>query len=125
MQIDVSPGDVLDRLTILEIKLERISDPAKRAFAQREFDMLTAVLATRPDSGDWAALRQELKAVNLTLWQVEDDLREHERRGDFGPAFIALARSVYRHNDRRAALKAAINAQAGSPLNDVKSYAPY
>ena len=125
MQIEVSPGEVVDRMTILEIKLERITDPAKRECLERDYGMLQAALAATPVSPGLAALRNALKQVNLALWQVEDDLREHERRKDFGPSFVELARSVYRHNDRRAALKQDINALAGSALNDVKSYAAY
>jgi len=125
MQIEVSPGEVIDRITILEIKLERIADPARREFVVREYGMLSTVLAATPVSPGLEALRDALKQVNLALWNVEDDLREHERRKDFGPDFVELARSVYRHNDRRAALKQEINALVGSALSDVKSYAAY
>jgi len=125
MQIEVSPGDVIDRLTILEIKLERIADPAKQAFVTREYTMLTGALAAAPPLPGIEALRAALKAVNLALWEVEDALRAHEAQGDFGAGFVELARSVYRHNDRRAGLKQEINALAGSLLDDVKSYTGY
>lgn len=125
MQIEVSPGEVVDRMTILEIKLERITDPAKRECLERDYEMLSAAWAETPISSSLKALREALKDVNMMLWQVEDDLRQHERRKDFGPGFVELARSVYRYNDRRAALKQEINALAGSTLNDIKSYAAY
>lgn len=124
MVIEVSPGDAIDRLTILELKLERIVEPEKREFALREHQMIATALAGAglPAMGE---LQETLKAVNAALWDVEDRLRDHERRQDFGAAFVAAARSVYRHNDRRAALKQEINAKTGSQLNDVKSYAAY
>jgi hypothetical protein len=124
MVIEVSPGDAIDRLTILELKLERIVEPEKREFALREHKMISAALA---GAGLPAieGLQESLKLVNAALWDVEDCLRDHERRQDFGATFVAAARSVYRHNDRRAALKQEINAKTGSQLNDVKSYAAY
>lgn len=125
MLIDVSPGDVVDRLTILEIKLERINDPAKRRFVLAEYKQLAAAIAEAPPIPDIDSLRAELKAVNTALWEVEDSVRDHERRKEFGAAFVELARSVYRHNDRRSALKQKICELAGSALVDVKSYAEY
>lgn len=125
MRIDMAPGEVIDRLTILELKLERIADAAKLAPLRLERAGLESALAGAPAIPGLAELREQLKAVNAALWQVEDDIRACERAGDFGPRFVELARSVYRHNDRRAALKAQINAAAGSAITDVKSYAPY
>jgi hypothetical protein len=125
MLVDVAPGEVIDRLTILELKLERISDPEKHRHAQTEYESLSEVLAQSAPVPEIDALRTELKAVNSALWQVEDDLRDHERRKDFGASFVELARSVYRHNDRRSDLKRRISEAAGSAHRDVKSYAPY
>jgi hypothetical protein len=125
MLIPVPPGEVIDRLTILEIKRERIADPLKLGFVEREYEALSAALAREAAIADGQALRAALKAVNLSLWDIEDELREHERRGDFGPRFVELARAVYHTNDKRAGLKAEINAKAQSPLSDVKSYASY
>jgi hypothetical protein len=75
-----------------------------------------------PDDQDLSDLRAALQAINETLWQVEDDLRDHERRGDFGPGFVDLARAVYRNNDRRAAIKREINQRFNSDLVEEKSY---
>jgi len=130
IQIPASPGEVLDKLTILDIKLERIGDPAKRANVAREHAELTtawdAALAPHADlAARIAEHRAALRAVNERLWEVEDELREHERRGDFGAAFIELARAVYRTNDQRAALKRQVNDLLGSTLLEEKSYAAY
>ena len=124
MQIDVAPGEVIDRLTILELKLEKITDPAKLASVRLEHENLTDALATAAIPSI-EPLREALKDVNAALWQVEDDIRDCERAKDFGPRFVALARSVYRHNDQRCALKQQINQAAGSALTDVKSYRSY
>ncbi len=126
IQIPASPGEVLDKLTILDIKLARIAEPAKRANVAREHAALAAAwqaAVAEPDTVE--ALRIALREVNERLWDVEDALREHERRGEFGPAFVELARAVYRTNDRRAALKAEINTLLGSALREEKSYAEY
>jgi hypothetical protein len=126
LTIPASAGEVIDKLTILDIKLARIADPAKRANVAREHAALTAAWAAAvPHPAPLAALVAELREVNETLWEVEDELREHERREDFGPAFVTLARSVYRTNDRRAALKRAISEALGSTLVEEKSYAAY
>jgi Family of unknown function (DUF6165) len=125
MLIDVSPGEVIDRLTILEIKLERIADPDKGRHVLFEYEQLSAALASNPPIAGLEELRGELKAVNSALWLVEDELRDHERCKDFGPAFVELARSVYHHNDHRSAIKRKIGELAGSAAIDVKSYASY
>ncbi|MGB0695662.1 MAG: DUF6165 family protein [Rhodospirillaceae bacterium] len=123
----VSWGDLIDRLTILEIKCEKISDPAKLDNVRTERDALAAVQATAVDSppAGLADLTRDLKAVNKELWQIEDDIRDHEARQDFGSSFIALARAVYHTNDRRAALKKEVNLLMGSALVEEKSYADY
>jgi len=124
--IPVSPGEVVDRLTILEIKSQRIKDAAKLATVRVELDELSqAAKGAIPDTDEMRGLHAELKAVNEKLWVIEDDIRDLERKGDFGAAFIALARSVYRTNDQRAGLKRKINETPGSELIDEKSYAPY
>jgi len=124
MVIEASPGEVIDRLTILELKLEKISDSAKLSAVRLEQERLMRAVAAAPPIPGLEPLRAALKRVNAALWQVEDDLRDYERLQDFGPQFIALARSVYRENDRRCILKQQINAAAGSELSEVKSYAP-
>jgi hypothetical protein len=126
LSIPASPGEVLDKLTILDIKLARIGDAAKWANVAKEHAALTAAwTAAVQEAPGLADLRAALLAVNTALWEVEDELREHERRGDFGARFVELARSVYRTNDRRAALKAQVNTLLGSALHEEKSYAAY
>lgn len=130
IQIPASPGEVLDKLTILDIKLERIADPAKRENVARERAALVtawdAAIATRQvDPVALAQHRSALREVNERLWEVEDRLREHERHADFGAAFVELARAVYHTNDRRAAIKREVNDLLGSALREEKSYAAY
>ena len=126
LTIPCSAGEVIDKLTILEIKLARITDPAKLANVAREHAALAAAWQQAvPDQAALAEPVAALRQVNETLWDVEDEIREHERRDDFGAAFVALARSVYRTNDRRAELKREINARLGSVLVEEKSYAAY
>jgi NAD-specific glutamate dehydrogenase len=124
-KVDVAAGELVDKITILQIKLAEISDPAKLDNIRREYDLLQAVLASAPLAPGLAALQDELKSINLAIWKVEDDIRDHERRQDFGPGFIALARAVYHTNDRRAEIKRQINQLLGSALMEEKSYAPY
>lgn len=124
--VEVAPGELVDKITILEIKSERLSDPQKLKNVKIELDTLRdACREVLPASEALARLTADLKAVNELLWDVEDDIRDCERAGDFGPRFIELARSVYRHNDRRAALKRSINELTGSRLIEEKSYASY
>jgi hypothetical protein len=119
----VSAGELVDKITILEIKAERIAEPAKRANIMRELAALAAIrtreLAATPALDRLAA---ELRSVNRQLWDVEDGLRACERHGRFGPDFISLARSVYRCNDRRAFLKRRINQLTGSAIVEEKFY---
>jgi Tfp pilus assembly protein PilF len=123
LSVEISAGELIDKITILEIKRERIADPAKLANVRRELAILTAVREREvADSAELTRLTAELKQVNEDLWRIEDDIRDCERRQDFGPSFIELARSVYRHNDRRAALKRCINDLLGSRLTEEKSY---
>ncbi|MFN8828258.1 MAG: DUF6165 family protein [Labrys sp. (in: a-proteobacteria)] len=121
----VSWGELADKITILEIKAERIEDMAKRANVQRELDLLREKMALAPDRPGLTALVDGLRAVNLELWVIEDDIRDCERAKDFGARFIALARAVYQTNDRRAALKKDINLLLGSGIVEEKSYKPY
>ena len=122
----ISPGELLDKLTILEIKLERIDDAQKRANVQVEYDALSKVVSAHiPKRDDVDALHHALKAVNEELWVIEDDIRDCERDKDFGDTFIRLARAVYVTNDKRATLKKDINLALGSALVEEKSYAAY
>ena len=126
LNVQTSPGEFLDKLMILEIKTERISDPAKLANVRRELDQLRATWAASPLAGrDVARLVAELKAVNVTLWEIEDRIRRQEVEQRFDGEFVQLARSVYRTNDRRAALKRELNLALGSDLIEEKSYTEY
>jgi hypothetical protein len=122
--VPVSWGELLDKIAILEIKAERIADMGKQANVRHELAALAAVrdAALVPDAS-LADLLAELKGVNERLWEIEDEIREAEQALDFGPDFIALARAVYHTNDRRAALKRAINSRLDSALVEEKSYA--
>jgi hypothetical protein len=124
--LETSPGEFLDKLSILEIKAERMTDPAKLANVRRELDLLRATWESSPlAERDISAALVELKQVNLSLWEVEDRLREKEAQGAFDAEFVELARSVYRTNDRRAAIKRDLNVALGSDLIEEKSYKAY
>jgi hypothetical protein len=124
--IPISPGEVVDRLTILEIKTARMEDEVKRSNVRNELEQLSAIARTTiPDSLEMRSLHTELKAVNEKLWVIEDNIRDCERKGDFGDAFVTLARAVYRTNDERAGLKRKISEALGSTLIEEKSYTPY
>ena len=123
VEIPVAVGDLIDRISILSIKLERIADPGKLADIRREHALLTARRdAAVPPSAALERLTGEIAAVNRALWQVEEDLRAMERAGDFGPDFVARARAVYRTNDERARIKRRIDAVTGSLLSERKSH---
>ena len=121
--IEVSAGELLDRLTILRIKASRIADPSKLVNIQADLDAITAAVARDlPRTPELFALIADLRLVNEALWDVEDELRLLERRQDFGPRFIELARAVYQTNDRRAALKRDVDDRLGSRRVEEKSY---
>ncbi|OAI30908.1 hypothetical protein A1351_00875 [Methylosinus sp. R-45379] len=118
-----SVGDLIDRITILEIKARKIADAEKLANVARELALLKGLRDERGFvGGALDALARELEETNLALWNIEDDIRNCEKRGDFGDEFIALARSVYQRNDHRAALKKCINLACGSLIVEEKSY---
>jgi tetratricopeptide (TPR) repeat protein len=122
-RIPVSWGELIDKITILEIKSERIDEKDARANVQKELAILRA--AAEPvlvAGGETATLKRELRSLNEKLWQTEDSLREKEAKGVFDAEFVELARSVYRHNDERAALKRRINLELGSELREEKIY---
>jgi len=124
--VPISPGELLDKISILDIKCERIDDPYKRANVEREFDMLTGLWhAENSETAEITSMRAELKSLNERLWDIEDEIRDCEREGEFGERFVELARSVYRTNDQRAALKRRINEALGSTILEEKSYAAY
>jgi hypothetical protein len=124
--VPISPGELIDKITILEIKSQRMTDAAKLHNVRTELSLLTETWKASPYaatdiSADWAALRD----VNGKLWDIEDDIRDKERAAAFDARFIELARAVYVTNDERAAIKKRINARLGSALVEEKSYADY
>jgi hypothetical protein len=123
--VPISPGELLDKISILEIKSERMDDAARLANVQTELSALREVQQQLPATRELSELTAQLKQANERLWDVEDDIRDCERQRDFGPGFIELARSVYRVNDQRAALKRQINILLGSGLVEEKAYAAY
>jgi hypothetical protein len=126
LMIPVSPGELLDKLTILEIKLDRIDDAEKLANVRREHELLSRVWnEAGVDDGEVSTLREQLRRVNEALWDIEDDIRDEERQQRFGERFVELARSVYFRNDERAALKKRINRALGSEIVEEKSYSDY
>ena len=126
IQTPVSPGELIDKITILEIKSRRMTDEAKLANVRNELDLLNAIwandAASRIDIGEE---RASLLAVNELLWDIEDKIRLKERAQEFDRDFIELARSVYFRNDERAAVKREINLKLGSQLVEEKSYQDY
>jgi hypothetical protein len=122
--VPVSWGELLDKITILEIKEERIADPAARSNVRRELGLLRAIAAPALEEPAATRLLATLRRINERLWDIEDDIRRKEAQADFGPAFIALARAVYKTNDQRAALKKELNGLLNSELVEEKSYAP-
>ena len=122
LHIPVGAGELFDKISILAIKSERITDPAKLRYVRRELALLEAVAAefAWPDGLD--DLRATLRTVNEQLWAIEDAIRECEGRGDFGPVFVELARSVYQTNDERARIKRQMDELCGSEVREEKSY---
>ena len=126
LKIEVSAGEFLDKITILEIKSERIQDPAKVENVKKELGLLREAWGASPMSRtDVSTQVNDLKEVNEALWEIEDKIRMKEAVQDFGDEFIQLARSVYQTNDRRAAIKREINGILGSDLVEEKSYPGY
>ena len=124
--VAVSPGEVLDKITILRIKSARIGDADKLANVRRELELLERTWAASPYAAhDVRADTAALEAVNARLWDIEDRIREQERAGRFDAEFVALARAVYIENDARAAIKKRINLALGSAIVEEKSYAAY
>ncbi len=121
--VPISPGELIDKLTILRIKAERITDAAKYQNVAYERTLLQDVADNRlPSSVELNSFTEDLYDINCELWNIEDDIRECESRHDFGEKFIALARAVYQTNDRRAAVKKSINLLLGSAIVEEKSY---
>jgi hypothetical protein len=126
ISVEVAPGELIDKITILQIKTEQIREPDKLRNVRVELDVLCQARDENiPPSSELDNLADQLKSINQALWNIEDEIRDCERNQDFGPKFIELARSVYRSNDRRAALKREINELLGSKIIEEKSYADY
>ncbi|AHI32780.1 MULTISPECIES: DUF6165 family protein [Marinobacter] len=126
IKVPVSFGEVLDKITILEIKSERIADAEKVKNVRLELDELSATWNEAvQDQAAIADLRRQLKEVNEALWEIEDDIRDQEAAQDFGAKFIELARAVYVTNDKRAAIKKDVNLALGSRFVEEKSYQDY
>jgi hypothetical protein len=124
--IPISPGELLDKITILQIKSERIADPAKVANVNTELGMLESVWREAvADDDEIRALGAELKSINEALWEIEDDIRDEERNKRFGERFIELARAVYVTNDERGETKKKINLHLKSSIVEEKSYQDY
>ena len=123
MKITVSNGEIIDKLTIIQIKLERIKDEAKLKNLRKEFKELSKVTSKIISTTD--PLFIALYEVNCELWDIEDHIRDLERKKDFGEDFIATARSVYFKNDKRAEIKREINLKTSSGLIEEKSYEKY
>jgi len=123
MKIEVSNGEIIDKLTIVQIKLERISDESKLENLRKEFRVLeeaSSMIMSREDPH-----YKDLYRINCDLWDIEDRIRDLERKKDFGPDFIAAARAVYFTNDKRSEIKREINIKTSSGLIEEKSYEKY
>lgn len=123
--VEVSWGELVDKLTILEIKERRLNSPAAVANVRRELVALNEALRALHPPAAFAGLKQDLAAVNESLWEIEDRIRTKEAANVFDAEFVELARAVYRHNDKRAALKREINLLLKSDFVEEKQYTPY
>jgi hypothetical protein len=126
LKVDISVGEFLDKMTILEIKSERIQDPVQLGNVNKELNLLQMTWADSTfGSADVSGKLNELKSVNEMLWDIEDQIRRKESAQSFDDDFVRLARSVYQTNDRRAAIKRQLNRLLGSDLIEEKSYPDY
>ncbi len=123
MKIEVSNGELIDKLTILEIKMERMTDTVKLENVRKEYNLLEKTAGAILDRSD--PLYVQLKEVNQKLWEIEDRIRDYERKQEFSKSFIETARMVYFTNDLRAKIKHDINLKTGSGLMEEKSYEDY
>jgi hypothetical protein len=124
VKIEVSNGELVDKATILAIKLEKIKDREKLQYIRRESDLVHGAMQTL-GIGEETPDYQDLKKINLALWEIEDKIRIKESRKEFDGDFIALARKVYRLNDERARVKRRVNLATDSALVEVKEYVDY
>ena len=123
---EISAGELLDKISILEIKLKKINDKISQNDVNKEYKILKKVQNENISRNDKInRLFDELKKINLNLWDIEDKLRKLEKEKDFGKNFIELARSVYFNNDKRSKIKSEINKELGSNIKEVKQYVNY
>ena len=123
---EISAGDLLDKISILEIKLEKIKDKTNQEEINKEYKILKEVQNSNVEITEkLKTLLKEIKEVNLNLWNIEDKLRICEKNKDFGQNFIELARSVYLNNDKRSKIKSKINEVSGSNIKEIKQYVDY
>ena len=123
---EISPGELLDKISILEIKLEKIKDKASLEEINKEYKILKEVQNSSLEVTDkLKTLFKVIKEINLNLWNIEDKLRICEKNKDFGQTFIDLARNVYLNNDKRSKIKSKINEISGSNIKEIKQYVDY
>lgn len=125
VNVPISLGELIDKLTILQIKLQQIDDPEKWKNVKNEWDILFRLPEYKDVAYEIAPFFTKLYVVNMELWKIEDDIRECEKNQNFDLRFIQLARSVYKTNDKRAAIKKEINLKYGSKIVEEKSYKEY
>jgi hypothetical protein len=126
VETPIAIGELIDKITILEIKVARFTDPTKTRNAQAELDLLVQRRERAiPSTEALVALTGELRTVNEQIWELEDAIRDCERRADFGPDFVIVARRIYSTNDQRAAVKRRINLELNSAIIEEKSYSSY
>ena len=123
---EISPGELLDKISILEIKFEKVKDKNYQKEIKKEYKILKEIQNSSIESTDKIRdLFQSVKNVNIVLWDIEDQLRIHEKNKDFGKNFVELARGVYFNNDKRAKIKSTINETLGSNIKEIKQYVDY
>ena len=123
---EISPGELLDKISILEIKLDKVKDKKAQEEIKKEYKILKEIQNSSIDLTDKIKyLFQSVKNINIELWNIEDKLRVHEKNKDFSKNFVELARGVYLNNDRRAKIKSEINEMLGSNIREIKQYADY
>lgn len=126
IRVPISPGELLDKITILEIKSERMTDEVKLANVRKELALLNATWSAAVTADETVRrIHNDLKRINESLWEIEDDIRDKERAREFDARFVELARSVYVTNDLRAAAKRELNTYLGSEIVEEKSYRDY
>jgi len=126
IQTEISPGELLDKISILEIKINKITDKDKLIQLNKEYEILTqSKIGNINFSEEIDLLYKEIKEINQNLWNIEDEIRVCEKNKKFDKKFIALARNVYLNNDKRAKVKSKINEILGSNIKEIKEYADY